>query len=934
MTMRKKCVSERNGRRRFFNILGAVFCVLSLLLSACVVVAYPNNDERADMDGDYAPGELLVKFKDAASDDDKGNAKNAVGADEIKAFKSLGIGHWKLGDDVDVEKALKEFEKKKYDDIIEFAEPNYYCFADAFPTDPMRGEQWNMHNVGQTGGTKDADIDMLEYWNSPSESSDVVVAVLDTGVDYTHPDLANMMWKNTGETGTDANGKDKSTNGIDDDSNGYVDDVYGYDFCNNDNDPWDDDGHGTACAGIVAAERGNDVGVAGMCAKVKIMAVKWINWNGFSTVDGAVAAINYAASFTSGGSKLVKITCSSWRVSGSSKALQTAIKNSGALFVTSAGNNGGSAYQYPAAYTLDNIVSVAASDRNDALAPFSNYGSDWVDLAAPGVDIYVCHPGAIAGGGYWWLNGTSMAAAQVSGAAALWLSNHPTDSIATIKKKIMDNVDTMPAFNGKCVSGGRLNVRKMFGINELPADSDKPEAVSDLAVQGGSEKPHSLTLTWTSVDENSVGSDATAYAYDVRYLEGNHDSFDWANAKLAMVEPAPMASGGAETLVVTGLKPTTSYTFAIKVIDEMGNIGDISSQFAKGTTDESYWAVDDNIQSGSNMYYNSMAFDSDGNPAVAYNTSTSLKFAYLKSDGTWATETVDSVAPYGLDLAWDGSTWVLAYGSGALKFAKRTGQNAWSVTTLESKNVGSSTKSIAVFNKDNKYRIGISYNKDRSGLMYAEYDGSSWTKTLVDSNVNPAYCSLCFDSSGQPAIAYSSSTYDFILKYARRASGTWTIKTVGTGVGYGVNADLKLDSNDKPYILCSYHVFSFFTPNAQGGWDVESQTLGHNSGGSLALDETGGTVKPYISCDVYLNIGAMRTEHCVMVATKMDGKWQYELVDPEMNTYSHTTLQFYYSNDGTTTTKKLGMAYCAWGNARAAGITYAERDLLNPSAWG
>lgn len=927
-----KGVGERKGRRLLFKVGGAFACVLCMVLSSIAVASEPNNDDQPDLDGDYAPGELLVKFKDGASDDDHGNAKKAVGATEIKSFKGLGISHWKLGDDYDVEKALKEFGKDKYSDIIDFAEPNYYCQADSFPSDPARGEQWNMHNVGQTGGTKDSDIDMLEYWNSPSESNDVVVAVLDSGVDYNHPELSDMMWKNPGETGTDANGKDKGSNGIDDDGNGYVDDVYGYDFCNNDNDPWDDDGHGTALAGIIAAKRDNDAGVAGMCAKVKIMAVKWINWNNYGTVDGAIASINYAASFTSGGSKLVKITCSSWRVSGSSKALQTAIKNCGALFVTSAGNTGSSTYQYPAAYTFDNILSVAASDRNDALASFSNYGSDWVDLAAPGADIYVCHPGAIAGAGYWWLNGSSMSAAQVCGAAALWLSNHPSDSIATIKKKIMDNVDTMSAFNGKCVSGGRLNVRKMFGINELPADSDKPKTVPDLSVESESEKPFSLTLTWTAVAEDTTGSDTTGYAYDVRYLEGDHDPFDWANAKTAMTEPTPKASGGAETTVVTGLKPDTTYTFALKVIDEMGNIGDIASQPATGITDSPYWNIHDDIQSGSNINYNSMAFDGNGNPAVAYNTSASLKFAYLKTDGTWAIETVDNVAPYGLDLAWDGSTWVLAYGSGALKFAKRTGQNSWSITSLENRNVGSKTKSIAVYNKNNDYRIGISYNK--AGLMYAEYDGSSWTKTLIDGNVGPDYSSLDFDSNGQPAIAYSSSTYDFILKYARRSSGTWTIKTVGTGVGYGVNADLRLDSNDKAYILCSYHVFRFFTPNAQGGWDVENQSLGHNSGGTFVLDETGGTIKPYISCDVYLNIGAMRSERCVIVATKLDGKWSYELVEAEMNAYGHTTLQFYYSNDGATTVKKLGMAYGAWGNARTAGMTYVERDLLNPSAWG
>lgn len=901
---------ERRKRGRFIKLPGAVSCVVWMLLSAMPAMAGSDYEESSDSDADYAPGELLIKFKDGASDDDKGKTKDEVGAESLQEFKDLGVKHWKLGNGYDIEKALKEFDKEKYDDIIEFAEPNYYYTADSFPTDPARGEQWDLHNIGQAGGSIDADVDMAEYWNSPgSEGSDVVVALVDSGVDYNHPELKDHMWKNPGETPGD---------GKDNDGNGYIDDVYGYDFHANDGDPMDDDGHGTRCAGIIAADSVNGQGINGMSSRVKIMAVRCMLWRdalGFTTAN-AVNGINYAASFTSGGNKVVKVICGCWGHNVASKTLETAIKNCGALFVASAGNQASSTYRYPAAYTMANIVSVAATDKSDGRAPFSNWGSDWVDLGAPGVDIYSSE----VGGGYKYDNGTSMAAAHIAGAAALWWSNNPSATVTQTKAKMLDNVEGLSSLSGKCVSGGRLSVRKMYGLDPI-SGSGTPNGVSDLGVVSGSAKPYTLKLTWTAVGEGESNA-GTEYAYDVRYVTGQPQTFDWDNAQRATVEPTPKAAGGTETFTVTGLVPSTTYTFAIKVLDEVGNVGPISTRLATDTTADPYWDLDGNIDSGSGSKPSSVAFDGSGKIAMAYVASSAVKFARIVN-GAWTTETVDSVDSYGMGLAWDGSTWVVAYGNGPLKFAKRNPETgAWSTQTLESRGVVG-TKGIDVYKSGSSVKIGISYGNN--ALMYAEYDGTSWTKTTVDKTADARYNSLAFDSSGEPAIAYSISS-DSGLKYAKRSSGTWSVQTVASYFyNSGWQADIALDSNDRPYITCSHHWVYLFIKNDAGGWNVEVPTPEKEAySAALTLVESGGTVTPYIVfSEVWYNN--------MIVTAKIDGKWTAETVELDSEVYVQADVSYYSGADGA---MKLGVCYDAARGAGTDGITCAVRDLKNPSSWG
>lgn len=338
------------------------------------------------------------------------------------------------------------------DPAVEYAEPNYYVRVADLPDDARFSEQHGLHNTGQLRGTPDADIDAPEAWARSIGSSQVVVGVIDTGVDYRHVDLAANLWVNPGEI---------AGNQLDDDGNGVIDDVHGFDARSGDGDPMDEQFHGTHCAGIAGAVGGNGLGVAGVNWNVSLMALKFLDGNGRGTVEDAIAAIDYAVAQRRAGVNL-RVLSASW--SGSfSLALQDAIDEAGAaeiLFVAAAGNGNGSDNDrvpvYPASFPGDNIVAVAATDVNDDLAYFSNFGATSVDLGAPGYSIVSTTPGDT----YQALSGTSMATPHVAGAAALLLSVDPSLTTAQLKELLLSTGDPRPALEGVTVSGRRLNLAR------------------------------------------------------------------------------------------------------------------------------------------------------------------------------------------------------------------------------------------------------------------------------------------------------------------------------------------------------------------------------------------------------------------------------------------------------------------------------------------
>jgi len=343
---------------------------------------------------------------------------------------------------------------------VEYAEPNYEISLDDFPFNPVRpsdprfADQWALANDGQRGGKAGADISAMTAWSVTTGDDDVVIAVLDSGVDYNHQDLANNIW-------TRPNNVPEYV----DDAAGTVQDLHGYNAIDNNADPMDDNGHGTHCAGIIGAEGGNDIGITGVNWKVRIMPLKFMNAGGFGTTKDAIEAINYVIDRRNKGVN-VRVISASWGSTNKSRALEEVIKKAyeaGILFVAAAGNastDNDKRPHYPSSFNVGNVISVAALDRNDQLAPFSNYGVKSVAIAAPGVDIL----STWLGDEYEEKSGTSMATPVISGVAGLIVANEPRISVDDLRKRIVTSVDKIDALKGKVTSGGRINAAKALGV--------------------------------------------------------------------------------------------------------------------------------------------------------------------------------------------------------------------------------------------------------------------------------------------------------------------------------------------------------------------------------------------------------------------------------------------------------------------------------------
>jgi subtilisin family serine protease len=332
---------------------------------------------------------------------------------------------------------------------VTWIEPDFALTPSRMPNDPDYSLLWGLSNDGQTGGMADIDINAPQAWDITTGSRSVVIAVVDSGVDVGHPDLAANIWRNPGEI---------PGNGIDDDRNGYVDDVSGWDFVSNDNTPDDGNGHGTHVAGTIGAVGNDGRGVVGVNWEVSILPLKFLDDWGFGSTAGAIAALNYAAVLRSAGVNIVA-TNNSWGGGGYSSALRTVIarhNEAGILFVAAAGNDGtdnDAASAYPASYDLANVISVAAIDHAGQAASFTNFGRTSVDLAAPGVDVYSTIPGS----SYASFSGTSMAAPHVAGVVGLLAAANPQATAGELRAAILDTTVPVPGLAGRLETGGRLD---------------------------------------------------------------------------------------------------------------------------------------------------------------------------------------------------------------------------------------------------------------------------------------------------------------------------------------------------------------------------------------------------------------------------------------------------------------------------------------------
>ena len=400
--------------------------------------------------------EVLVKFKSGVSNETIERLTASLhdrvedrieSAEGLEAIDDL--------DNADAASIVAEYSKLPE---VEYAEPNFEIQLDAaegplvpvFPRDPQFENQWALANSGQKGGKQGADISATLAWAKTTGSDKVVVAVLDTGVDYSHEDLAANMWM-----------RPDNLPPYHDNELGTIDDENGYNAIDGTQDPMDDNGHGTHCAGIIGAEGENDVGIAGVNWKVQIMPLKFMNSSGFGSTKDAIEAINYAIERKKAGVN-VRIISASWGSTQKSQALGEVIRKAyenDILFVAAAGNattNNDRTPHYPSSYDVPNVISVAALDRNDQLASFSNYGPKSVAIGAPGVDIL----STWLDNEYEEKSGTSMATPVVAGVAALVVANNPRISVDDLRKRLMDSTDPIVALKGKTVTGGRINAAK------------------------------------------------------------------------------------------------------------------------------------------------------------------------------------------------------------------------------------------------------------------------------------------------------------------------------------------------------------------------------------------------------------------------------------------------------------------------------------------
>ena len=419
--------------------------------------------------------EVLVRFKPGVSEErieEIAASLNDRVEDEIESVEGLAAI-----DDLDNAEAERTAAEYASLPEVEYAEPNFRIEADppganniqygdgrlasplppGGPNDPLLAEQWGLVNTGQRDGRAEADISAFAAWDKTQGSRKVVVAVLDSGVDYTHPDLAGNMWHRPADLEM-----------YFDDELGVIDDYDGFSALAEERDPMDENGHGTHCAGIVGAEGDNNLGVAGVNWRVEIMPLKFMGRGGFGSTKDAIASINYVIARKKDGVN-VRVISASWGSQQRSKALEDVIRKAGEsdiLFVAAAGNDGADADRrphFPSGYKLPNVLSVAALDRRDELTSFSNYGAKGVHVAAPGKEIL----STWLGGNYREASGTSMATPFVAGVAGLILSVEPNLSVKELRDRLTGTVDKLDSLKGKVSSGGRVNAARAVGAMQI-----------------------------------------------------------------------------------------------------------------------------------------------------------------------------------------------------------------------------------------------------------------------------------------------------------------------------------------------------------------------------------------------------------------------------------------------------------------------------------
>lgn len=462
---------RRLASAAFTGFLAAGFCGVLAVHAAQPRTNARTRNSTATLTPEYVPDELLVRLRPGISKERAASIHAGVAAKVLRVFASVeGLQLVKLRPGIAVNEAIKEYRE---DADVLYAEPNYIVRMSAIPNDPRFPEQWNL----QVPAPIPWGISAPSAWDITTGSSNVVVAVLDTGIDYNHQDLSSNMFRNTA---------DCNTNGSDDDGNGYVDDCYGINPLNNTANPLDDNGHGTALAGVIGAAGNNGRGISGVNWQVGLMACKWINAQGEGSLSGALTCFDYVAMMKDRGVNIVA-TNNSWGSSQYSQALFDTLEvqwQKGILCIAAAGNdssNNDAQPFYPANIYLPNVISVAATDTNGLIVYWSNLGPHTVHLGAPGDYIL----STVLNNGYDLLSGTSLAAPHVAGVAALLKAQNPALDWKTIKNLILAGGNNSPVWTISTITRKVLDAYGSLTCSDSPVIARLQPTLDNVTAYAG-----------------------------------------------------------------------------------------------------------------------------------------------------------------------------------------------------------------------------------------------------------------------------------------------------------------------------------------------------------------------------------------------------------------------------------------------------------------
>jgi uncharacterized repeat protein (TIGR01451 family) len=774
------------------------------------------------------PGEVLVKIQPSTSSEQIATLQNGIDVDQAEQIANVASGaiwrmHSRSLSTADLATALQNSPN------VVYAEPNYIVHALDTPNDTLYAQLWGLKNTGQTisgvPGTAGADISAEAAWSVTTGSASVVVGVVDTGVDYTHADLAANTWSNPGGKGNVA----------------CAAGTHGFNAITKTCDPRDDHYHGTHVSGTIGAIGNNSLGVVGVNWTASIMGLKFLDSSGSGTTADAITVIDFAVQAKIDGVN-VRILSNSWGGGAFSKALLDEINKANdndILFVAAAGNDSANndTYQhYPASYATQNMIAVAATDNRDALAYFSDYGPNTVHLGAPGVNVLSCAPG----GTYQTLSGTSMATPHVSGVAALVLAKTPGLTTAQVKSAILDNTDPISSLSGKTVTGGRLNAARAVGAPIAPTFSISASP-SLRSISPGNATTYSITITPSngfagSVDLSVSGLPTGASgvfnptpattASTLTITTGNATPLGTSSLTITGTSGAITHSTSATLTMVTKPPVTACPSFA-PPLNYYASYGQASVAVADFNRDgKADLAV---VSSGSNTvsillgagngfqypvsYVVGTApvsvaigdFNGDGKVdlAVANSVSNSVSILLGNGDGTFqsAANYSAGTSPFWVavgDFNGDGKTDLAVANNGSANVSILSGNGDGTFQAPVNYNAGSGPFWVSVgdLNGDGKADLAVAdYNGAKVSVLLGNGDGSFQTAVAYAVGNGPSSVAIAdFDGNGKADLAVSNYVSNNVSVLAGNGDGTFQA-AVNYAVGSGPYSVAVLDVN-------------------------------------------------------------------------------------------------------------------------------------------